>query len=92
MAPGKSALSLYRQILRCGRRLKLTDYQYFCSLVRRDFVRFGSERDPKEVAFQLDVRAQNISYNKPNVQARNKNVHRTTDKSLYDITRAHCTV
>ena len=57
MAPATSAaLVLYRLILRCGQRLKLTDYQYFRSLVRRDFTRFGSIRDPKEVAFQLEVR------------------------------------
>lgn len=51
-----SALALYRQILRQGKRLKLSDYQYLHLLVRRDFVRFGSARDPKEVDFQLAVR------------------------------------
>ena len=51
-----SALALYRQILRHGQRLKLSDYQYLRTLVRRDFVRFGGVTDTKEVDFQLAVR------------------------------------
>jgi hypothetical protein len=48
-------LGLYRRLLRYGDRLVLTDKNYFCERVRKDFHRFRTVTDQKVVDLLVKV-------------------------------------
>ena len=49
------ALRLYREILRKGKQLRLTDKEYFRRTVRKDFEKHKYLEDKKEIEFQIKV-------------------------------------
>ena len=56
-------LSLYRSILRLGRRqLKLTDQEFFRKIVRTEFNKYKDERNAEEIEFQIEVKCVTIPY------------------------------
>lgn len=52
----RTALNLYRRLMRYGQQLKLTDTAYYNRRVRKEFRRNRSESDPAKIQFQLMVR------------------------------------
>ena len=49
------ALRLYREILRKGKQLRLTNKEYFRRTVRKDFEKHKHLEDKKEIEFQIKV-------------------------------------
>lgn len=56
----RTALNLYRRLMRYGQQLELTDKSYYNRRVRKEFRRNRDETDPAAVQFQLKVIAYNI--------------------------------
>jgi len=48
-------LSLYRQMLRKGRQLKLTDRHYFNQIVRTEFKKNRNVNSSQDIKFQIEV-------------------------------------
>lgn len=54
-------LKLYKDLLRYGQQLKLTDKDYFCDRVRRDFLNNKCLTDQKDINHNFEVNLFKIS-------------------------------
>lgn len=54
-ATARTALNLYRRLLRYGQQLQITDKAYYNRRIRSEFRRNRAETDPSAVQFNLRV-------------------------------------
>lgn len=63
----RQVLQLYKDLLRYGQQLKLTDKDYYYSRIRKEFLKNKELTDPKSISFSFKVNfcqfTVNIKYN-----------------------------
>lgn len=56
-------LKLYKDLLRYGQQLRLTDKAYFCGRIKKEFKKNKSLTDPSDIQFNFEVIFLTHAYN-----------------------------